>query len=125
MPAAPANLLAHLRPRADGGRAARVARLGAGTAYAALVARRGGRGLHTCRRVLGDLHAAEAAFQAAFLVLARRAEAIRRRQSLAAWLHAVAYRVAHKARLSAAGRKRRETDGPAPAPAPPARRPAG
>jgi RNA polymerase sigma factor (sigma-70 family) len=128
MPARSPSLLDHLRrvtapPATEAADDAvlldRFVRLRDGTAFAALVARHGGMVLHVCRRILGDLHAAEDAFQAAFLVLARRAEAIRRRQSLAAWLHAVAYRVAHKARLSAAGRKRREADGPAPEPAAP------
>jgi RNA polymerase sigma factor (sigma-70 family) len=125
MPARAPSLLDHLRrltappatePADDAVLLDRFVRLRDGTAFAALVARHGGMVLHVCRRILGDLHAAEDAFQAAFLVLARRAEAIRRRESLAAWLHAVAYRVARKARLSAAGRKRREADGPAPEP---------
>jgi RNA polymerase sigma factor (sigma-70 family) len=123
MPARPTRLLDRLRrlaapPASDATDDAvlldRFVRQRDGTAFAALVARHGGMVLRVCRRILGDFHAAEDAFQAAFLVLARRAEAIRRRQSLAAWLHAVAHRVAHKARLSVARRKCRETDAPAP-----------
>ena len=40
-------------------------------AFEAIVERHGPRVLETCRRILGDLHAAEDAFQATFLVLAQ------------------------------------------------------
>jgi RNA polymerase sigma factor (sigma-70 family) len=74
-------------------------------AFAALVSRHGPMVLRVCRRVLADPHAAEDAFQATFLVLARRAGAIRRPAALVAWLHGVAHRVAVRARV--AGRRRR------------------
>jgi RNA polymerase sigma factor (sigma-70 family) len=46
----------------------------------------------TCRRILQDHHAAEDAFQAAFLALARQAGCIRSSTSVPAWLHRVAVR---------------------------------
>lgn len=67
-------------------------------AFAALVARHGGMVHRTCRAVLGDAHAAEDAAQAAFVVLARKAHAVRPAAGVAAWLHGVARRVALKAR---------------------------
>ncbi len=73
-------------------------------AFAALVSRHGGMVLRSCRRVLGDVHAAEDAFQAVFLVLARKAHTLRRPAELPGWLHGVARRVALKARTKSISR---------------------
>src|SRR5437588_6543971 len=61
-----------------------------------------------CRRLLRETHDTGDAFQATFLVLARKAASIRKGKSVGSWLHGVALRVAHKARLEAARRARRE-----------------
>jgi RNA polymerase sigma factor (sigma-70 family) len=51
-----------------------------------------------CRRMLGDEHDTDDAFQAVFVVLARKAGTIHKRESLASWLHGVAANVAQRAR---------------------------
>src|SRR5262249_55377982 len=62
------------------------------TAFEALLRRHGPMVLGTCRRVLNHIHDAEDAFQATFLVLARKAGSIGRRDSVASWLYRVAFR---------------------------------
>jgi RNA polymerase sigma factor (sigma-70 family) len=74
------------------------------TAFEAVVERHGPMVLRVCRKTLGDPHAAEDAFQATFLVLARRAATLSERELLGNWLYGVAMRTARKARRAAAHR---------------------
>jgi RNA polymerase sigma factor (sigma-70 family) len=74
-------------------------------AFATLVERYGPLVLSLCRRLLANAHDADDAFQATFLVLARRAGAIRKQRAVGSWLYGVAYRVALEARARAARRR--------------------
>ena len=77
-------------------------------AFEAIVRRHGPMVLAVCRRILGNHHDAEDAFQATFLVLARRSGMIAPRDMAANWLHGVAVRTAQKARTQAAKIRTRE-----------------
>jgi RNA polymerase sigma factor (sigma-70 family) len=74
------------------------------SAFAALVERHAAMVQRLCRSILRNHHDAEDIFQAVFLVLARKAGSIRKGDSVGGWLYAVAYRLAHKARLRASKR---------------------
>jgi RNA polymerase sigma factor (sigma-70 family) len=95
-------------------------------AFTALVERHGPMVLRVCRQVLGNAGDAEDAFQATFLLLARKAASVHRADSVASWLHGVARRVAVRARENdsrrrvyerrSAAMKPARLDGPEPRP---------
>lgn len=78
-------------------------------AFTLIVRRHGPMVLGVCRRTAGSHHLAEDAFQAVFIVLARKAVSVRPRTALPGWLYGVAYRTSLRARTMADRRRRRET----------------
>jgi RNA polymerase sigma factor (sigma-70 family) len=89
-------------------------------AFAGLVERHGGLVRAVCRHVLRDEADVDDAFQATFFILARKAAAIRAGQSVASWLHGVAYRTALNARRTAMRRQHHEKQSSCRAPEQPA-----
>jgi RNA polymerase sigma factor (sigma-70 family) len=104
-------------PATDAALLATFARTRSEAAFAELVRRHGPLVQGVCRRVLGDEPEADDAFQAVFLVLARKAGGVRDPSRLGPWLYGVAVRVAGKAKAARSKRRRRERPmGEVPAP---------
>src|SRR5581483_5894851 len=80
-------------------------------AFEVLLGRHGPMVWSVCRGLVSDLHGAEDAFQATFLVLVRKARSIRRGDQLGNWLYGVAHRVALRARAHSYRRQARERSG--------------
>ena len=80
-------------------------------AFRAMVVRHGPMVLGVCRHVLNQHQDAEDAFQATFLVLARKAGSIHDRRVLGRWLYEVAYRIAVRAKTNAVRRRTQERQG--------------
>src|SRR5215831_5192284 len=78
------------------------------SAFAALLDRHGPMVLRVCGGLLRDLNDAEDAFQATFLVLAKKARSLRVRETIGPWLYGVASRVATRVLSDRARRRRHE-----------------
>lgn len=98
-------------PPSDGQLLERFVETGDQEAFAHLFARHGAYILGVCRRLMTHAQDAEDVFQACFLELARNAATIRRRDSVADWLHTVAVRMSRRARGKRVGRQQRVATG--------------
>lgn len=107
LPSALAHLVA--APEPDAELLERFARDRDEQAFAALVQRFGPMVLAVCHRATRDAHLAEDAFQAAFVVLARRASDVRPAAAVRSWLYGVALRCANGVRAVRARNSARET----------------
>src|ERR1700722_18062999 len=76
-------------------------------AFAELVRRHGPLVYGVCRRILGNPHDADDAYQATFLILSHKPTALRKVESLSCWLHGVALRVAVRLKRNILRRKDR------------------
>ena len=94
----------------DGQLLARYAALNDAPAFESLLARHGSMVAATCRAILEHEHDVEDAFQATFLVLARKAKSVRAADALGGWLHRVAYRIAVQSKREATKRQRVELE---------------
>ena len=77
-------------------------------AFQTILHRHGPVVFNVCRIMLANQADAEDAFQATFLVFARKAVGIRKATSLGSWLYGVAYRIALKSQAEFAKRKKHE-----------------
>lgn len=102
------DVLVELETTSDGRLLADVATGGSAESFRTLVERHSAKVLAACGRQLGDAHAAEDAAQAVFLVLWQKARSLRRRKSVAGWLHHVARNVCRNARRARHARQRHE-----------------
>ena len=77
-------------------------------AFKALVQRHGPMVLAVCRGVLNDSNDADDAFQAAFLLLVRKARSLWIKESIGGWLHRVSCRIAFRVKADTARRRQQE-----------------
>lgn len=81
-------------------------------AFSVLLHRHAPMVLQVCERALGNEHDAEDAFQATFLILARKAVSIRQSGSVASWLYGVALRTAKNLKRAKAIQRKQEAQAP-------------